>query len=218
MKLKDKTKPSIPQMDPGTYIGLCVGVYGIGEQENTFKDKTRYVEQIIFTFEFPSVTVEIDGAEKPRQLSRTFTASVSEKGSLRKFLKSWRGKDFPSEEEMSDFEIFDMLGQSAMLNVVQNDKGYSSIDTVMPMPKGMADPETDTTLMSFDVDDWDDDIFAALPGWIQEKIKNSSQYKSAHTPTTAVDFPEASQDVEAQKIAETVAEGLREEHKGVAPF
>ena len=41
MKLKNKAKPSIPQMDPGTYTGLCVGIYGIGEQETKFKEKTR---------------------------------------------------------------------------------------------------------------------------------------------------------------------------------
>jgi hypothetical protein len=218
MKLKDKARPSIPQLDPGTYIGLCVGIYGIGEQENTYKDKTRYVEQIIFTFEFPSETIEIDGEMKPRQLSRTFTASVSEKGGLRKFLKSWRGKDFSNEDEMGDFEIFSLLGTSALLNVIQNDKGYSNIDTVMPLPKGMDDPSSDTALLSFDVDEWNDDTYALLPGWVQEKVQNSSQYKKAHAPDTAVDFPEVSEDVEATKAAETPAEGSRVERKGVAPF
>lgn len=217
MKLKDKAKPAIPQMEPGTYIGLCVGIYGIGEQENTFKEKTRYVEQIIFTFEFPSVTIEIDGETKPRQLSRTFTASVSEKGGLRKFLKSWRGKDFPNEEEMGDFEIFSMLGQSAMLNVVQNDKGYSNIETVMPLPKGMPDPNTDTTLMSFDVDEWDDDAFDGLPEWIQEKIKNSTQYKSQHAPETDVDFPDVSKDADIKKTDEAPTVGPKPDRKE-APF
>ena len=210
MKLKDKAKPKVPQMEPGTYIGLCVGIYGIGEQENTFKDKTRYVEQIVFTFEFPSVSVEIDGEEKPRQLSRTFTASTSEKSGLRKFLKSWRGKDFPNEEEMGGFEIFDMLGLSAMLNVVQNDKGYSNIESVMPLPKGMPDPSTATELKKFDVDDWDDHTpFEDLPEWIQEKIKNSSQYKRDHAPDMPVDFPDGSQDPEDEEPAETPASAAK---------
>ena len=219
MKLKDKAKPAIPQMDPGTYMGLCVGIYGIGEQENTYKDKTRYVEQIIFTFEFPTETIEIDGEQKPRQLSRTFTASVSEKSGLRKFLKSWRGKDFPSEEEMGDFEIFSMLGRSAMFNIVQNDKGYSNIDSVMPLPKGVPDPSTETALLTFDVDEWDDDAFGDLPEWIQEKIKNSSQYKSDHAPETEVDFPDGSEDPEEEEPAEPPAAAPKPGRKSKgAPF
>ena len=207
MKLKDKARPSIPQMDPGPYTGLCVGIYGIGEQETKFKDKTRYVEQIVFTFEFPTETIEIDGEEKPRQLSRTFTASVSEKGGLRKFLKSWRGKDFSSDEDMGDFEMFSMLGKSAFFNIIQNDKGYANIDSIMPLPKGVPEPTTETPLRSFDVDDWGDHTpFEDLPEWIQEKIKNSSQYKSEHAPETAVDFPDGFQDPETETSTDGAAE------------
>jgi hypothetical protein len=195
-----------------------VGIYGIGEQEKNYKGKTSYVEQIIFTFELPSEPIEIDGEMKPRQLSRTFNASVSEKGHLGKFLKSWCGKGFTSKNELGNFEIFNLLGTSAMVNVIQTENGYSNIDTVMPLPKGMAVPSSDTALISFDVDEWDDDTYALLPGWIQEKVQNSSRYKEAHAPDTAVDFPEVSEDVEVTKAAETPAEGSRVERKGVAPF
>ena len=132
MKLTNKVKPSVPQLEPGTYFGVCVGIYSIGEQETTFNDKTRYVEQILMTFEIPSETVAVDGEQKPRQMSRTFTASTSERGGLRKFLKSWRGRDFASEDEMAEFDLTKVLGKSAMLNVVQNEKGYSNIDKGKP--------------------------------------------------------------------------------------
>ena len=207
MKLKDKAKPSIPQMDPGSYFGLCVGIYGIGEQETTFRDKTRYVEQIVFTFEFPNETVEIDGEAKPRQLSRTFTASTSDRGGLRKFLKGWRGKDFDSDEAMGDYELTERLGQSAYIQVIQNDKGYSNIESVMPLPKGVPDPDTATELKTFDVDDWDDAAFEELPSWIQEKIKNSTQYKRDHAPATEVDFPA---DTGATETAEPAAANTKE--------
>lgn len=189
MKLKNKVKPSVPQMDPGTYIGLCVGIYSIGEQETSYNDKTRYVEQIVITFEFPGVTIEIDGEEKPRQLSRTYTASTSERSGLRKLLKTWRGKDFASSDEMADFELTAMLGHSALIQVLQNENGYANIESVIPLPAGMPDPSTSTELMSFDVEDWDDKRFEALPEWIQEKIKNSTQWKEQHAPDTVVDFP-----------------------------
>lgn len=190
MKLANKVKPSVPQLEPGTYFGLCVGLYGIGEQEQGYNGKTRYVEQILMTFEIPAETVEVDGEQKPRHLSKTFTASTSEKGNLRKFLKSWRGKDFADDKEMAAFDLTKILGRSAMLNVVMSEKGYSNIDSIMPLPKGMADPDTSTPLMTFDVDEWDDDKFGSIPEWVQEKIKNSTQYKKMHAPTTEIDFPE----------------------------
>lgn len=190
MKLRNKVKPSVPQLEPGTYFGVCVGVYAIGEQESTFNGKTKYVEQIIMTFEIPSETVEVDGEQKPRHLStRPLTASTSENGNFRKFLRSWRGRDFSSDDEMLDFEIKNVLGKSAMLNVVQNDKGYSNIDAILPLPKGVPDPTTSTALMTFDVEEWDDEQFKALPEWIQEKIQNSTQYRQEHAPDCAVDFP-----------------------------
>jgi len=209
MKLKNKVKPAIPQMEPGTYAGLCVGIYAIGEQETTYNEKTRYVEQIVITFEFPSETIEIDGEEKPRQLSRTFTASTSDKSGLRKLLKTWRGKDFASSDDMSDFELTDMLGASALIQVLQNENGYSNIESVIPIPKGMPDPTTATALMSFDVEEWDDAAFEELPDWVQERIKNSTQYKQAHAPETAVDFPEESQDTQGEKTpSERAAEAV----------
>lgn len=190
MKLKNKKKPTVPQMEAGTYPGVCVGVYAIGEQEAQWNDKTRYREELILVFEFPGETVEIEGEEKPRQLSRTFTATTSERGGLRKFLKDWRGKDFKSEDEMGDFELTKLLGQSALISVTLSEKGYANIGSAMKLPKGMPDPDTDTELLSFDVDEWDDDAFDKLPEWIQNKVKNSMQYKNDHAPDAVVDFPE----------------------------
>ena len=191
MKLKNKVKPSVPQMDPGTYIGLCVGIYAIGEQETSYNDKTRYVEQIVITFEFPSVTIEIDGEVKPRQLSRTYTASTSERGSLRKLLKTWRGKDFASSDDMAEFDLTAMLGQSALIQVLQNENGYANIESVIPLPVGMADPSTATPLLSFDVEEWSDEGYEALPEWIQEKVRNSTQWKEQHAPDMEVTIPVA---------------------------
>jgi len=213
MKLKNKVKPAIPQMEPGTYIGLCVGIYAIGEQETTYKDRTRYVEQIIFTFEFPAVTVEVDGETKPRQLSRTFTASTGERAGLRKLLKTWRGRDFPSSEEMADYELTERLGKSALIQVLQNENGYANIESVIPLPSGMPDPSTDTALQSFDVEAWNDEAFEALPEWIQEKIKNSTQWKEQHAPETAVDFPAAPDTEKPTERAATPRGSVKE-----APF
>ena len=145
----------------------------------------------MFTFELSGVTIEVDGERKPRQLSRRFAVSTSKKSNLRKFLTSWRGKAF-SDEELKSFDTDTLLGQTAMLQIVHDESGeYANIDGVMQIPRGMPAPSTTSELYKFNLDAWDDQEFAALPEWVQETIKKSTQYQQMHAPETAVDFPAA---------------------------
>ena len=74
--------------------------------------------------------------------------------------------------------------------MVLNDTGeYANVDSAIPLPKGMLAPVTDTAPILWNMDEWDDKAFEALPDWVQEKIKKSTQYQQMHTPTDAVDFP-----------------------------
>ena len=73
----------------------------------------------------------------------------------------------------------------------EKDSGsYNRITSVIALPNGMSAPETQTPLMAFDMDDWNDEQFAALPEWVQEKIKKSTQYQQKQAPMDVVDFPE----------------------------
>lgn len=192
MKAKDKIKPRQPAVEAGSYLATCVGVYGIGEQPKQYKDQktVSYEEQIVFMFELSGQEYERDGEMAPVMLSTwgmKFTASQN--GKLRKFLKSW-GKDFSSDADFGEFEMFSMLGASAMLGVEVSESGYNNINSIMPLPKGMPDPSPTVALQSFDVSEWDEHTpFEELPEWIQNKIKESTQYQKQHAPADKVDFP-----------------------------
>jgi hypothetical protein len=184
-------RPSIPPMEEGTYAGICVASYYIGEQETQYNGKTRYVRQVLCTFEFPTEIIEIDGEQKPRQLSRTFTASVSKKGSLRKLVSSLMGRSY-SDDEFREFDTNSLLGRSALFEIQLNEsKEYANIAGCMSLPKGMPQPTTASELLTFDVEEWNDEQFGKLPEWVQERIKKSTEYKQQHAPDTVVDFPEA---------------------------
>ena len=72
--------------------------------------------------------------------------------------------------------------------VEEKDSGsYNRITSVIALPAGMDAPKTETPLIAFDIDAWDDEVFTALPGWIQERIKKSTQYQKLHVPTDPVD-------------------------------
>ena len=185
-KVKDRAKPSIPPVAPGTYSAICVGSIDMGEQLVKYKDKSNYSNQVAFIFELVGEYIEVDGKQEPRTLSRKFTFSKSEKSGLRKFVESWQGKKF-SNEEFGEFDTNDMVGKEAMIGVVLNDTGeYANIDTIMGLPKGMSAGKPQSELIRFDIDPWDQVAFDALPEFAQSWVMNSTNYQKQHAPETTV--------------------------------
>lgn len=91
---------------------------------------------------------------------------------------------------LESWEVFDQVGRACQLNVVLNDTGeYANVDSVIPLPKGMPAPKTDTEPICWDMERWDDAVFQALPEWVAGEDKKSTQYQKEHTPTDTVDFP-----------------------------
>ena len=185
MKIKDRAKPKAPPVEPGVYMAVCVGVVDLGEQ---YSEKFKsYSNKVKFVWALPGETIEIDGKQEERQLSKEFTISASKKGSLRGFLESWNGKSY-ADEEFMDVDLFDQIGKACQLQVVLNDTGeYSNVANLMPLPKGMPAPTSQTAFFTWDMDAWDDAAFEKLPGWTQEQIMKSTQYQKNHAPDTVVE-------------------------------
>lgn len=185
MKIKDRAKPKTPPVEPGVYMAVCIGCVDLGEQYNeTFKNHSN---KCLYIWELIGETIEVDGEQKPRQLSKEFTISSSSKSNLRKFLESWNGKSY-SDDEFAELDLFDQIGKSCQLNVVLNDtKEYANVDNLMPLPRGMAAFTTSTPEIRWDLGAWDDEVFKTLPEWIQDKIKKSTEYAMMHAPETAIE-------------------------------
>lgn len=198
-KVGAKAKPSLPPVAPGTYSAICVHSLDIGEQLCTYKERKSYNNQVMLVFELVGEFIEIDGAKQPRTLSRTFTFSKSEKSGLRKFIESWQGRKF-STEEFSDFDTNDLVGKEAMVGVVLNETGeYANIDTIMGLPKGMSAGSPVSELIRFDMEPWNQAAFDKLPEWAQERIKKSTNWQKEHAPDTTVevktDIPTGTEEV-----------------------
>ena len=187
MKIKDRAKPKLPPVEPGVYVAICTGVIDLGEQySEKFK---KYSNDVKIVWELVGITVEVDGEQKPRQLSRDFRIAVSKKSTLRAVLSSWNGRQY-TDDEFRELDLFDQLGLPCQLNVVLNDTGeYANVDSVIPLPRGMPVPTTSSALLRWDMDQWSDEAFGELPEWAQEKIKKSTQYQQMHAPSDPVDFP-----------------------------
>lgn len=189
LKVKNRNKPALPPIDGGTYPAVCVGVVDLGEQNNEkFK---KYEDKVLLIWELPSVLIEVDGEQKPRWLSKDFSATLNEKSNLTKFLVPWRGKNFTDEELNGEgFNLKQMLGEGCLLQVIVEEKDgnqYNRITGCMGFPMGMPAPVTQSELLWFDMDEWDDDALAKFPEWVQAKIKKSTQFQKLHAPTDSIE-------------------------------
>lgn len=206
MSLVIKKPKTVAPMEAGTYAAVCVGVIDIGEQLNEkFKN---YSNKVILIFEIPSETVEIDGEMKPRWISETYGATLSDKGNLKKTLTAWRGKPL-SDKEAEEFDLLTMAGKSCIINIIVEEKDsgtYNKIAAINPLMKGMPEPELKNEILVFDMDNWSDDVFEKLPEWIQNRIKKSTQYQKNHVVPENIEFPteekQNEQDTENQILQE----------------
>ncbi len=198
LKAKRKAVSTIPPMDGGTYMAVCVAVIDLGEQYKQFEKQKqgKYAEECMFIFEIPSERVEVDGEDKPRWLSsRRFTVSLHERAALYQMLTSWRGKaltDAELDPQGEGFDLMQMAGVPAMLSVTiaEKDDGskFNRIEAVTGFPKGIPAPQPENEILIFDADEPDMAVLDKLPEWIQNIIRKSTQF-SEHPPEEKLDIP-----------------------------
>ena len=188
MKFKDKARPEKPPVGAGVYMGGSVTVGALGDQySEKFKNTQR---KVVFSFDIPSETVEMDGETRPRQLSKRCTFSVSKRGTLNKMLNAWLNANM-SEQDLAELDLFDFAGKACQIRVtVSEDGAHNNVEDVMALSKGMPVPTTDTPIITYDLDKdgFSGEKWDALPQWLQDAIKKSEQYQK-NPPDKPLDMP-----------------------------
>ena len=184
LKIKDRAKPAVPPVEPGVYMAACVGVIDLGEQ---YSEKYKnYSNKVMLTFELLGQTVEIDGEQKPRQVSKIFAFATGQRSGLRKFLQSWDGKQL-SDEQAAEEDLSQRLGRTCQLQVVLNETGdKANIDNIMALPKGIKLDKPQSELVLFDLDEFDQATFDKLSDWTRETIQKSTQWAKNHADTSEI--------------------------------
>jgi hypothetical protein len=171
------TKKTAPQ---GAHIGRCYQIIDLGTTEDKkFGGRKRKVQ---FLFELPNELATFDDSkgEQPFYVRTSMTLSMSEKANLRKFIESWIGKSM-TDREASNFEIMDLLGTPAMLNVSHRvtDVGtFANIMSISPLPKGITCPGQINPSLAYDTTAHNQEVFSLLPEFIREQIMQSDEYRS----------------------------------------
>ena len=196
MKVKGIGGATAP-LENGVYTAVCTQVIDLGMQySEKFKKSSR---RLILGWEILGESVEIDGEECPRMVTKEYGFSIGERSNLRKDLKAWRNKDF-TKEELEGFEIGNLLNVPCNLQLNKNERDYNEIVSITTLPKGtqIAAEDTNKQVILFDTEDnntWN--MYSLIPQWIQKKIQKSDNFENS----------ELKKYLETQKLFTPVPEG-----------
>jgi hypothetical protein len=183
----ENTGTNFTPMESGAYAARCYSMIQIGTVMENIMGEDKLLHKVRLTFEFPTElkVFKEENGEQPYVISKEFTLSMHEKASLRKFLESWRGKNF-TEEEAKKFDITVLLEKQCLINVIhhtaKNGNVYAQIGGVSPLPKGMTCPPLINKAVVLSYDNFDYDVFESLPDFLKDKIKTSKEYQKLKSP------------------------------------
>ena len=169
--VSSKGESSFELVPPGTHYAVCASVYNLGQQTTKYGSSFKHY----IGFQVPSIRVEWEkeGVQHsgPAFIGARYTSSLSPKAILRQHLEAWRGRAF-TEAELQGFDLFNLLGVSAMISVTHTEDGkYANISAIMGMPKGMPKVEAEGELLGYDPESPDAAaVFAKLSDGFQKTI------------------------------------------------
>lgn len=164
----------------GTYVATCVRIIDLGTQITTFQGADKLQRKVLVAWEVPDEMVEFDGEHRPALIMQRYTASLSDKATLRKHLEAWRGKRF-TDDELKGFDLKNVLGKGCQIQVLHSENGaYANVAAIMAMPKGSDQPQPHHPLVHFSLDEgeFSEGIFDGLSDKLKAQIATSPEYKA----------------------------------------
>jgi hypothetical protein len=128
----------------GQFGAVCVDVIDLGERLKTWGDKPKVAQMCALVFMTGEQNEETGHLHDVHQ---EFTVSMFESANLRLFLEAWRGRSYTEEQAKDGVPLHKLVGQPALISVTHkaSKKGrtYATIQSIMPLPKGMVAPSVD---------------------------------------------------------------------------
>lgn len=176
-----------PNIDPGSYPARVVSVVDLGVQaQRPYKGESKPPCQMIrVTYELTDVfLVDADGndvEDKPRWIAEDFKLLAMD-ADLAVSTKRYKTID-PDNEHDGDWS--ELLTRGVMVNIVNNEgkdgKVYDNVAGTSVMRKKDLDKLDDlqNTPYFFDLTDPDPEVWAKMPQWLQDKVKENINYEDS---------------------------------------
>jgi len=171
----------------GSYPARCYSMVHIGTITENIMGTIKDLNKVRITWELPTElkVFNEEKGEQPYVVSKEFTLSMNEKSNLRKFLESWRGKNF-TEAEAEKFDITALLDKACQLSIIhktaKNGNTYAEISGVFALPKGYQMPERINKITELNYEHFDQELFDSLPQFLKDKIVMSKEYQKMINP------------------------------------
>jgi len=169
----------------GLQDAICYGVVHIGTHQEEFKGDKKMRNIIYILYELPSITntFDEDRGEEPAVISKKFTYTYSERGSLLDWIKTWSNGKI-NKKNINNFDIDKLVGIGCKLQVMEDEGengSYSYIKGIIALndeeKKTLNKNALHNPIMVYSVDEHDPEKFETLHVWLQNKIKESQEYK-----------------------------------------
>ena len=176
----------------GTYAAVCYMLVDLGIQETEYKGTKKKSQKCQIGWEIPELTIQIDGEDAPRVISKRYTVSLNDRAALRQDLAAWRGRDF-TDEELAGFDLRNIVGAPCLIQINHQDvngKTYANIQSIMAMPRGMEKPALTGKKIIYDIDEDPTSAADLLPEWLKKVVKESDSYVEKVMKESAAGFEE----------------------------
>lgn len=179
MMLSSSGGTEYEQPPAGNHVARCYQVVDLGTQAGEYQGVANSARKVSIRWELCNeMMTEGEMKGKPFSVGKIYTASLSEKATLRHHLESWRGVPFTPTELMG-FDSKKLLGVACLVNVGRTDKGKAKVLSVAALPKGMVAGNLVNPKIYFDLDHFDGTLFETLSKWTKAQIIMSPEYKRA---------------------------------------
>ena len=118
----------------------------LGERPYEYQGEKKLKNSLWVYFELPTEmrVFKEELGEQPMSVNIEYNHVPYETAKIIKHINSWRGKAL-SPQEIDDFDVSTLLGQSCMITIVHNTsaatgKTYANINTISGIPKGLEAP------------------------------------------------------------------------------
>ena len=198
-------------VEEGNHVATLYRIIYIGTVEGEYKGEPNSSYKVDLTWELNNeMKVWKEGeVAKPIVLSKSYTLSMAPKSNLLPIVEGIVGG--LSQEEADYFDLDDLLGKVCLLNVIhgvseKTGKKYENVSTSKIM-KGIPAPSPFNKQAILSYQDWNEEMFKALPQWMREKMETTPEYKKmkkgsyAEGPET-VDIKVPPMDVQLESYTE----------------
>lgn len=179
---------SAPQTDyefepapAGTHQAVCIDVIDLGVNELNYSGEITYKHQVRIVWQ---IAETMDDGRR-FTVNRKYNLSLHRNATLRKDLKSWRGRDF-TDDELKRFDVETVIGANCVLSVSHNEyqgKTYANVDSVSPVMKGMKKlTVADDYVRRCERDDWTEPSHEMPSAAQQQKAQQAASGDGAAHP------------------------------------